>query len=70
MPPNNLGRDSYGTDLLMPFILLAMTGLWPVVAAGVVPRWRSAPGVIPRADVVPRAGVVARDCAIGECRRQ
>jgi hypothetical protein len=64
MPPNNLGRDSLAMDKFMLFIALAMIGLWPVVADGILPRWRSAPGVIPRAGIVPGAGVVARDCAI------
>lgn len=48
----------------MPWTALPITGLRLTVAEGVVPRWRSATGFIPRAGVVRRAGVVERDCAI------
>jgi hypothetical protein len=64
MPPNNLGRDSFTTATFMPFMELAVIALWPVAADGVVPRWRSALGFTPWAGVAPRAGVVARECAM------
>lgn len=48
----------------MLLFTLAIIGLWPTVAEGVVPRWRSATGFRARAGVVPRAGVVVRGCAI------
>ena len=64
MPPINLGRDSLAIEILVPLITPAIIGLRPVIADGVVARWRSAPAVTPRAGVVPRAGVPARDCAM------